>query len=78
MGVGRAADLPGRRVELNASEASAIRSVACGPMTWTPSVSCVSVLPMTLAKPSYSPPMMALAIAWNGTLPTLYGGARLP
>ena len=28
---------------------------------------------MTLAKPSYSPPMIALAIAWNGTLPTLYG-----
>ena len=28
---------------------------------------------MTLAKPSYSPPMIALAIAWNGTFPTLYG-----
>ena len=58
---------------LKASVASAMRSVACGPITWTPSVSPVSVLPMTFAKPSYSPPMIALAIAWNGTLPTLYG-----
>ena len=40
---------------------------------WTPSVSPVVVSAMTLAKPSYSPPMIALAIAWNGTLPTLYG-----
>ena len=45
------------------SEASAIRSVACGPMMWTPRVSLVSASAMTLAKPSYSPPMRALAIA---------------
>src|SRR5262245_33501161 len=55
----------------NASDASAIRSVACGPTIWTPSVSWFSGLLMTLAKPSYSPPMSALAMAWNGTLPTL-------
>ncbi len=48
-----------------------MRSVACGPMMWTPSVSSVSASAMTLAKPSYSPPMIALAMAWNGTLPTL-------
>ena len=51
--------------------ASAMRSVACGPMMWTPSVSSVSLSAMTLTKPSYSPPMIALAIAWNGTLPIL-------
>ena len=56
-----------------ASDASAMRSVACGPTMWTPRVSWFSVLVMTFAKPSYSPPMMALAIAWNGTFPTLYG-----
>ena len=48
-----------------------MRSVACGPTMWTPSVSSVSASAMTLAKPSYSPPMIALAIAWNGTLPIL-------
>ena len=53
------------------SDASAMRSVACGPTMWTPSVSSVSASAMTLAKPSYSPPMIALAIAWNGTLPIL-------
>ena len=49
-----------------------MRSVACGPMMWTPSVSSVRLSAMTLAKPSYSPPMIAFAMAWNGTLPTLY------
>src|SRR6185369_204644 len=53
-----------------ATDASAIRSVACGPMMWIPRVSSVSLFAMTFAKPSYSPPMIALAIAWNGTLPT--------
>src|SRR4051812_37157601 len=48
-----------------------MRSVACGPTTWTPSVSSVVASAMTFAKPSYSPPMIALAIAWNGTLPIL-------
>ena len=31
---------------------------------------------MTLANPSYSPPMIALAIAWKGILPTLYSSPR--
>ena len=31
---------------------------------------------MILAKPSYSPPMSALAMAWNGTLATLIGRPR--
>ena len=43
-----------------ASDASAMRSVACGPMMWTPSVSLVATSLMTLANPSYSPPMIAL------------------
>jgi len=59
-----------------ATDASAIRSVACGPMMWIPRVSSVSLFAMTFAKPSYSPPMIALAIAWNGTLPTLIGRPR--
>ena len=61
----------------NATDASAIRSVACGPMMWTPSVSSVSLFATTFAKPSYSPPMIALAIAWNGTLPILTGQSLL-
>jgi len=58
---------------VSASEPSAMRSVACGPMMWMPSVSLVSVFAMILAKPSYSPPISAFAIAWNGTLAVLIG-----
>ena len=54
-----------------------MRSVACGPTMCTPSVSPVSAWAMTFAKPSYSPPMSALAIAWNGTLPDLDRQAAL-
>ena len=59
-----------------ATDASAMRSVACGPMRWMPTVMSVSLFAMTFAKPSYSPPISALAMAWNGTLPTLTGMPR--
>ena len=54
-----------------------MRSVACGPMMWMPSVSSVSRLAMILAKPSYSPPMIALPTAWNGIFADLDRQAAL-
>ena len=53
-----------------------MRSVAWGPMMWTPSVSSVSLFAMIFANPSYSPPMSALPTAWNGTLAVLIGSSR--
>ena len=51
-------------------------SVACGPITWTPSTAPVSAWAMTLANPSRDPWISAFATAWNGTLPIATGSPR--
>ena len=68
---------PPSRRRVAASDPSAISSVACGPMRWMPRTAPVSPWAMTLAKPSVSPAMTALAMAVNGTLPIATGQAPL-
>src|SRR5207244_6941711 len=53
-----------------ATHASAISSVACGPMMCTPKISSYFVSLTTFTNPSSSPMMRALPEALNGNVPT--------
>ena len=50
---------------------SAMSSVACGPMMWTPRISPYLASETTLTKPSCESTMVALELPTKGNLPTL-------
>ncbi len=54
----------------SAVTASAMISVAYGPMMWTPSISPYFASVTTLMKPSCASTMVALELPTNGNLPT--------